>query len=108
IECLLMASVSISDGQKRLEALVPLLEKHQEFKNTQYPVRSNYASKLGHPCERYLYYMRHDWDKATPRDWKGVGIRGNLVADWWKRYMQEKGFKVIHDQLPLSKELFNA
>lgn len=101
----MQATVTKSDGQTRLEALMPVLKKHQEFKSEQWPVRSNYASKLGHPCERYLFYMRHDWDKIDPRNWKGVGILGNLLADWWKVYMQRKGFNVIHDQMPLSDEL---
>jgi len=100
-----MNGVIISEGQKNLEALVPILEGHRAFKNTRYPVRSNWASKMGHACERYLYYLRHDWEQASTRDWKGIGILGNLIADWWVREMSAKGFTIIHEQLALSDEM---
>lgn len=87
--------------KEELEKLVSVLAEHQPFTRRVIPVRSNWASKMGHPCERNLFYWRHDWEKAEARDWKGIGIRGNLIADWWKRYMMEKGFKIAHDQLPL-------
>lgn len=99
------AVVKKSARVEQVHRMVEVLSANQKFESKSWPVRSNYASKAGHPCERYLYYMRHDWDKADPRYWGGVGILGNLVADWWKRYMMEKGFKLIHDQLPLSDEM---
>ncbi len=100
-----MPSVTIGSGQERIEKLIPHLKAAQKFVQETWPVRSNYASQIGHPCERNLYYRRHDWDKAATRDWGGVGVRGNIIADWWKMYMQKKGFKVIQDQLPLSDEI---
>ena len=30
-----------------------------------FPCRSNRASQMGHPCIRYLTYMRKDWEKKT-------------------------------------------
>lgn len=96
---------SPSERAQDVDRLVGILRDHQGFERQVYPVTSNWASKLGHVCERHLYYMRNDWDKAEQRDWKGVGLRGNLIADWWKRYMMGKGFNCIHDQMPLSKEL---
>ena len=98
-------AVIIGEGQQRLDALLPVLEKHQPFPNKRYPVRSNWASKLGHSCERYLYYMRHDWEKAEQRDWKGIGILGNLLAEQWLRARSAEGFKVIHQELALKDKI---
>lgn len=100
-----MSEITTSKKVEDLNKMLEVLKDYQEFKQEKWPVRSNYASKAGHPCERYLYYMRHDWDKASTRNWGGVGILGNLIADWWKIYMMKKGFKLIHDQIPLSDEL---
>lgn len=98
-------SVTKGIGQESIEALIPELEKAQKFERKPYPVKSNWASKMGHPCERHLYYKRTAWDQAIERDWKGIGIRGNLIADWWKRYISEKGFQIIHAELPLRDDL---
>ena len=98
-------AVKQSERVEQTHRMMEVLSCHQKFENKSWPVRSNYASKAGHACERYLYYMRHDWDKAQTRYWGGVGILGNMIADWWKMYMVGKGFKLIHDQLPLSDEM---
>ena len=31
-----------------------------------YKPTSFWASRLGHPCDRYLYHAMVDWDKAAP------------------------------------------
>lgn len=98
-------SVTIPEAQKNLEALLPALKKHQAFDNKRYPVRSNWASKLGHACERYLYYLRHDWESAEQKNWKGIGILGNLLADHWIRERSAEGFTVVHEQLALKDEI---
>jgi len=38
-------------------ALNIFLEKQKET----YPCRVNRISQMGHECERFLYYSRHDW-----------------------------------------------
>lgn len=100
-----MEAVTVSEGQKQLEAILPALEAAQTFKQNSYSVRSNWASKLGGPCERYLYHLRADWDKAEVRDWKGMGELGNLIADHWIRRMSEKGFKILHQELALRDDI---
>lgn len=43
--------------------VVEKILKEKEKKLTVYPVKSNQASQLGHPCLRYLVHNRLDWDK---------------------------------------------
>lgn len=100
-----MASVQQSQAVLEVQALTQKLAKDQTFIQKTYPVNANWASQLGHPCERYLFHNRRDWEHKRPRDWKGVGIRGNLIADWWKRYMSEKGYQITQAERPLSKEI---
>ena len=102
-----ITSVTISEGQKAVEALLPVLKEHQGFEQKRYPVRSNWASQMGHKCERYLFYMRHDWEQAQQRDWKGIGVLGNLLANWWMREMSAKGFTVLHQEMALKDDLAN-
>lgn len=98
-------AITVSKAQQNIEALLPHLESARKFESKPWPVRSNYASQMGHPCERFLYHNRHDWDKAIERDWGGVGIRGTIIADWWKIYMMQKGFDIVRNEEPLSDEM---
>lgn len=100
-----MASVEQSQTVVEVQALNQRLVQDQPFVQRSYPVNANWASQLGHPCERYLWHNRKDWEQKKPRDWKGVGIRGNLIADWWKRHMSEKGYTVTEAERPLSQAL---
>lgn len=45
------------------------------------PCHVNRVSMIGHPCERYLYHCRVDWDKATTRsdDLQGVFEQGKVL-----------------------------
>lgn len=94
-----------SNAVDEVLALSDRFVQDQSFPIKNYPVTANWASQLGHPCDRYLYHNRVDWENKKPRDWKGVGIRGNLIADWWKRYMSEKGYQVTEAERPLSQVL---
>lgn len=100
-----MAQVTVSDAQRDIEALKDELAKDQGWEVKKYPVTSNWASQLGHECERYLVHNRLDWEQRKPKDWKGMGERGNIIHEWWKRRMSEKGYTVIQGEMPLSQAL---
>lgn len=44
--------------------LAPAIEKALEPLKKSYPCHVNRISSMGHPCERYLYHCRVDWDKS--------------------------------------------
>jgi hypothetical protein len=48
-----------------------------------YPVRSTYASKIGHPCMRFLTYHRTAWDLIPKPDAKKMGVfrRGTVIGE---------------------------
>lgn len=100
-----MASVTPSPWQVALDDLIPKLAEAQKFEHKTYPVNANWCSKLGHPCERYLFHNRRDWERRQPRDWKGVGERGNLIHEWWKRWVSARGFAVTEAERGIPQEL---
>lgn len=93
-------------GHQEIEELARRLKSDAGFEQNNWAVTSTWASKLGHPCgERYLYYLRKDWEQMAKRNWKGRGIKGNLIHDWWKIDMMKKGYTVIQNEAPLSEEI---
>lgn len=51
-----------------------LLYAYLDSKRRVYPAHYNRASAIGHPCERYLVYMRTAWQEASPPDIRLQGI----------------------------------
>lgn len=99
------ATVTVS-RQQEVETFAKQLASDNSFEQKTYAVTSTWASKLGHPCgERWLYYLRTDWEQMTQRDWKGIGILGNLIHDWWRIHMMQKGYAITQNEEPLSEEL---
>jgi len=65
-----------------------------------YPCRSNRASQIGHPCERYLVYKRTQWEKETPPSLDKLFIfnGGNLIEKMALQYLEKAGFSVLSQQ----------
>ncbi len=67
-----------------------------------WPVNSNRASEMGHPCERYLVYLRTRNEDRILHD---VGLQfifddGNLHEQGVLSDLKEAGFKIIEQQRP--------
>jgi hypothetical protein len=65
-----------------------------------YPVRSNWASQIGDPCERYLVYMRTAWQERPKPDARLQMIfdLGRDAEDIVRRRLDRAGIKIIRDQ----------
>lgn len=82
--------MNASDIKKRLEEVAA--EKIKV-----YPVKNLSASRLGHPCERYLYLLLKHWDEQKPHE---VGLQhifdlGNSIEDYTIARLKEAGFECI-------------
>ncbi len=100
-----MTSVSARDlATEDLAALIHEIPHHiDDFKSSeieQWPVRSNRASLMGHPCARFLTYNRVAWKHA-----KLHGIDAQYVFDEGKRSelhamedLRKAGYTVIEGQ----------
>lgn len=62
-----------------------------------YPVGHLSASRLGHPCERYLYLLLKSWEDVKPHD---VGLQhifdlGNSIEEYTIARLREAGYECI-------------
>lgn len=74
--------------------------EHKRSLIRQYPVNSNRASEIGHPCLRYLTYSRTHWQERALHD---VGLQmifdmGNEVERIVMRMLDDANVKVIEQQ----------
>jgi len=65
-----------------------------------WPVRSNRASEMGHPCDRYLVYLR---TRGMERPLHDIGLQfifdeGNLHEDAVLQTLHEAGIQIIEQQ----------
>jgi CRISPR/Cas system-associated exonuclease Cas4 (RecB family) len=74
---------------------------------TSYPVRSNWCSKLGHPCDRHAVHNRQDWDKkekhstTTEMIFQGGKVLEKHVA---RVYLQKAGYDIVEEDRPVDTE----
>lgn len=73
------------------------LEETAAAKIRVYPVEHLSASRLGHPCERYLYLLIKHWQDQIPHD---VGLQhifdlGNSIEDYTIARLKEAGFECV-------------
>jgi CRISPR/Cas system-associated exonuclease Cas4 (RecB family) len=87
------------------EKLYTAAEKRIEI----YPCHTNRASALGHDCERYLVYMRTEWDKALPHDvnLQLIFDEGNNQEKAVLQALAEAGVDVIEQQTSLHEKDLN-
>lgn len=79
------------------EIIKNALEEKAKSKIQVYPVKNLSASRLGHPCERYLYLLLTQWEELKPHD---VGLQhifdlGNSIEDYAIERLKEAGFEII-------------
>lgn len=65
-------ALALVEVQAFCAALEEAREENLRDKIKQWPQRANNASSIGHPCERYLYYLRVEGDKRPPH---GPGLQ---------------------------------
>lgn len=62
-----------------------------------YPVNNLSASRLGHPCERYLYLLIKHWDEQKPHDrgLQGIFNLGNAIEEYAIERLKEAGYECV-------------
>lgn len=73
----------------------------------QYPVYTNYASRLGHPCTRQAVYWRNNWQEATPINviTKFLFEAGNVIETYIaKPYLEAAGYQIVEQNRPINVE----
>ena len=72
----------------------------KQSKMAQWPVRSNRAGEMGHPCVRYLVYNRTRWQEKAllPARLQLIFDIGNDIEERVMRDLKEAGFQVIEQQ----------
>jgi len=82
--------------------IVEKVYEHKRSQIKQYPVRSNWASQLGHPCTKYLVLNRTRWQEKTLHDERLQMLFdvGNDAEERVLRDLREAGIIVVENQRP--------
>lgn len=73
------------------------LQLAAEKERRKFPVHSLWASKLGHPCERYLELHQLAWEQAEPPSWEMQLLfdGGNVIEKHFaKPWLEKMGYEV--------------
>jgi len=82
-----------------------IAEKIQEYFKSQikdWPCNSNRASEIGHPCDRYLVFLRTRGEDKKLHDWKLQSIfnEGNVHEKAVLETLINAGFRITEQQRP--------
>lgn len=77
-----------------------LVEESYSKERRVYPCRSNRASRIGHPCERYLVYCRTKWQEAKlpPVELMRIFEFGRYVEKLAIARLEKAGFEISQQQ----------
>ena len=86
--------------KKEKEMLIERIVEKKKEQIKQYPVNSNRASEIGHPCERYLVFLRTRWQEKTLHDvnLQFIFDEGRIHEEAVLQILRESGFKIIEQQ----------
>lgn len=100
------------DTMKSLEGKVLDAVETDPENNRRWAVQSNHASRLGHPCERYLVYRRRHWDQARAFSPQTLMVfeRGRMmeryVREFMLRYGRTVGIELLETERTYGNEPF--
>lgn len=72
-----------------------------------YPPSSNWASRIGHPCARYLTYLRLNWNAlpAITVEKKMLFDLGHVIEqNVAKIYLENAGYRILEQDRPIQDE----
>jgi len=80
--------------------IVEKIQKYIEKKKRVTPCHVNRASEIGHPCYRYLYFLRTAWDQAQLPTYRQqlVFDEGKLQEKAVLRLLEDVGFDIVEQQ----------
>lgn len=95
--------------QEVANKIVVDIKAHLKSRSRTSPVHTNRASELGHPCVRYLAYVRIAWEHRDPpsETLQVIFDDGNLHETYVTRLLQDAGYDVRETQRPFGWKEFN-